>query len=397
MTAVPFYLSPLHEQVILGSLLGDGHIGNLRPLTGAFRVTHGKQQDEYCQWKESLLKGLISYSGTNARGGHAFDTISMYELRQMADLVYKENGKGGKKITPELLDRLTPLAVAIWYMDDGSFENNRRWRATIAAHSFSYEDRQMLVDWFAKHCIEAVNDTLGRIVFGNKKSVAKLHALIARYVHPSMDYKLMPEMRGQFVAIESDPCERLVAVPLPITKIYLKSTNWKSKLDLQIEDNHCYLAGGIIVHNSPETQPGGRALKFYASVRLDVRRIESIKQGAEVIGNRTKVRVTKNKVAAPFREAEFDIMFAEGGISKMGELVDIGAELGIIEKRGAFYRYNDGLLGQGRENSKQFLRENPAVTEEIEYAIRQHYASAGLGFPQPTNGATGGDYMLDNE
>jgi recombination protein RecA len=155
-----------------------------------------------------------------------------------------------------------------------------------------------------------------------------------------------------------------------------------------------------ISYGNPETQPGGRALKFYASVRLDVRRIESIKQGAEVIGNRTKVRVTKNKVAAPFREAEFDIMFAEGGISKMGELVDIGAELGIIEKRGAFYRYNDGLLGQGRENSKQFLRENPAVTEEIEYAIRQHYASVGMGVPHGangTNGATGGDYMLDEE
>src|SRR5215207_4987290 len=128
-----------------------------------------------------------------------------------------------------------------------------------------------------------------------------------------------------------------------------------------------------ISYGNPETTTGGRALKFYASVRLDVRRIESLKQGAEVIGNRTKVRVTKNKVAAPFREAEFDIMFSEGGISKMGELVDIGAELGIIEKRGAFYRYNDGLLGQGRESSKQFLLANKPVADEIEDAIRAHY------------------------
>ncbi len=125
-----------------------------------------------------------------------------------------------------------------------------------------------------------------------------------------------------------------------------------------------------VMYGSPETQPGGRALKFYASLRLDIRRVQAIKQGGDTIGNRTKVRVTKNKVSAPFREAEFDIMFYENGISKTGEIVDLGVDLGIIEKRGAFFRYNDGLLGQGRENAKQFLRENPAVADEIEDQIR---------------------------
>ena len=129
-----------------------------------------------------------------------------------------------------------------------------------------------------------------------------------------------------------------------------------------------------VLYGSPETTSGGRALKFYASVRLDVRRQESIKAGGgEVVGNRTRVRVTKNKVAPPFREAEFDIMFLEGGISKSGEILDLGTELGIIEKRGAFYRYNDGLLGQGREAAKQYLAENSAVAEEIEGQVRQHY------------------------
>ena len=148
-----------------------------------------------------------------------------------------------------------------------------------------------------------------------------------------------------------------------------------------------------ISYGNPETTTGGRALKFYASVRLDVRRIESLKQGAEVIGNRTKVRVTKNKVAAPFREAEFDIMFSEGGISKMGELVDLGAELGIIEKRGAFYRYNEGLLGQGRENAKVFLHENPAVADEIEDAIRASHnlAAVMLGGSTASNGNGNGN------
>jgi recombination protein RecA len=128
-----------------------------------------------------------------------------------------------------------------------------------------------------------------------------------------------------------------------------------------------------VMFGSPETTTGGRALKFYASVRLDIRRIQSIKQGGDTIGSRTKVRVTKNKVAAPFKEAEFDIMYFENGISKAGEIVDIGVILEIIEKRGAFFRYNDGLLGQGRENAKQFLRDNPAVSDEIEDAIRAHY------------------------
>jgi recombination protein RecA len=151
---------------------------------------------------------------------------------------------------------------------------------------------------------------------------------------------------------------------------------WEScnRFDLEIEGNHSYVVDGVVVHNSPETTSGGRALKFYASIRLDVRKLESIKaSGGEVIGSRTRVRVTKNKVAPPFREAEFDIAFGEGGISKLGEIIDLATELGIIEKRGAFFRYNDGLLGQGRENAKQYLGENPAVRDELEDAVRAHY------------------------
>jgi recombination protein RecA len=127
-----------------------------------------------------------------------------------------------------------------------------------------------------------------------------------------------------------------------------------------------------VMFGSPETTTGGRALKFYASVRLDIRRIQAIKQGEEDTGNRTRVRVTKNKVSPPFKEAEFDIMFNEG-ISKTGDILDIGTTLELIEKKGAFYRYNDGLLGQGRENAKEFLKKNAAIAHEIETAIRAQY------------------------
>ena len=126
-----------------------------------------------------------------------------------------------------------------------------------------------------------------------------------------------------------------------------------------------------VMFGNPETTTGGQALKFYSSVRLDVRRIQSIKVGSEVIGNRTRVRVVKNKVAPPFRQAEFDIMYNEG-ISKAGDLLDLAVEMDVIDKRGSFYSYGDVRLGQGRENSKQFLRENPEMAGEIETIIRQH-------------------------
>jgi len=125
-----------------------------------------------------------------------------------------------------------------------------------------------------------------------------------------------------------------------------------------------------VMFGNPETTSGGRALKFYASVRLDVRRVTSIKERGEVIGSRTRVRVTKNKVAPPFRVAEFDIMYDEG-ISKAGDLLDIAVELGLIEKRGSYYYRNDENLAQGRENAKHFLRDHPDVAGEIEAAIRE--------------------------
>ncbi len=127
-----------------------------------------------------------------------------------------------------------------------------------------------------------------------------------------------------------------------------------------------------VMFGSPETTTGGRALKFYATIRLDIRRVEAIKQGGEVVGNRTRVRVTKNKVAAPFREAEFDILYGTG-ISYEGDLLDLATELGFIEKRGSFYRYNEEMIGQGRENARQYLIEHPALCQALDQAIREAY------------------------
>ncbi len=132
-----------------------------------------------------------------------------------------------------------------------------------------------------------------------------------------------------------------------------------------------------VMFGNPETTTGGRALKFYSSVRMDVRRIESLKQGGEVIGNRTRVKVVKNKIAPPFKEAEFDIMFGEG-ISKEGDILDLAAQIDVVVKSGAWYAYGGSKIGQGRENAKQFLRDNPEICKAISEKVRVHYGFGEL-------------------
>ncbi len=143
-----------------------------------------------------------------------------------------------------------------------------------------------------------------------------------------------------------------------------------SRYDIEVEGSHNSLADGIIVHNSPETTTGGKALKFYASVRLDVRRIETLKDGTDAVGNRTRVKVVKNKMSPPFKVAEFDILYGIG-ISKEGSLIDLGVEQGIVRKAGAWYTYEGDQLGQGKENARNFLRDNPDTANEIEKKIKE--------------------------
>jgi RecA/RadA recombinase len=204
---------------------------------------------------------------------------------------------------------------------------------------------------------------------------------IAPYVHPSLEHKLHPGLRGRFkwhpdtsdahlngTRLKSRTSLR--AVPMKVLRKYRKppSPRKRDRFDLQIEGNHTYLVDHVVVHNSPETQPGGRALKFYASQRLDIRRIETLKEGTEAVGNRVRVKVVKNKVAAPFRQAEFDIEYGQG-ISSEGCILDLGIEHGIVQKSGSFFSYGDERLGQGRNNVKGYLRENPDIAAEIERKI----------------------------
>ena len=208
------------------------------------------------------------------------------------------------------------------------------------------------------------------LVFSTAAS-AKFQSLVAPYMAPSMEYKLLPRFRGQSTVSPEfvEPTQRLV--PARVLDVHVKPhTRSMNRYDIEVDGNHNYFVDGVMVHNSPETTTGGKALKFYASVRLDVRRIETLKDGTDAVGNRTRVKVVKNKVSPPFKQAEFDILYGKG-ISKEGSLIDMGVDQGFIRKSGAWFTYEGEQLGQGKENARNFLLENADTANEIEKKIKE--------------------------
>jgi recombination protein RecA len=375
--SVPHYLSDFQWEVLLGGLMGDAALSpNQNGHAARLRFGHGAKQTEYAEWKASLFANVPVSRSSNANGAVFFDVTPLPELAELRDAVYI----GGKKVLSwDYLKRLTPLSLAVWYMDDGGFTLRSKGlqartaggsgRSEICVQAMEESSRTRLVD--------SIRDTWGvegkLVVRGGQAIVQfptaetdKFHALVAPFVHPSMEYKLLPKYRGQFAVEPAMGSLRYKPLPMPITKIEARPpvSGRTHRYDIEVDGTHNYFVDGVMVHNSPETTPGGRALKFYSSVRLDVRRIESLKDGTDVVGNRVRVKVVKNKVAPPFRQAEFDIMYGEG-ISKEGALIDVGVEHGIVKKAGAWYTYEGEQLGQGREKARGFLKEHDDVAAEI--------------------------------
>jgi recombination protein RecA len=368
-------------KLILGSLLGDGSLRFASTHNAKFRVGHGLKQREYCEWKREMLAPFALKIGKTGNG-IGFDTIPMHQLAWLHEAVYAVNG--GRTVSDELVTQLDERAIAAWYCDDGTFEGNyKRWghgKATICAAGLSIDDRERVANRCEELGMGRPTLSGNNLLFSGERT-RQFQERIAPYVHPSLDYKLHPDLRGSFrwhpdttdahlngTRLKSRTSLRPAAVK--VLRKYRKTgtSRKRDRFDLQIEGNHTYLVSDVIVHNSPETQPGGRALKFYSSQRLDIRRIETLKEGTEAIGNRVRVKVVKNKVAAPFRQAEFDIEYGQG-ISSEGCILDLGIEHGIVQKSGSFFSYGDERLGQGRNNVKGYLRENPAVASEIERKI----------------------------
>jgi len=373
-------------QLILGSLMGDGNLSpNRRGRSGTrFRMGHGARQVAYLDWKASLL-GNIPYARTvNAKGAVFADFTPLPELGELHEAVYFGDGK--KHLTWDYLKSLTPLALAVWYMDDGCFTLRSKGlqertaggtgRIEICVEAMSPGSRDRLVGYLRDtygldvklQCRGAVKQSVLR--FSNSAS-EKFQKLVAPYVHPSMEYKLLPRFRGRFSVEQEFTPATLRMIPAQVLDIHVKPPlRSMNRFDIEVEGSHNYFVDGVMVHNSPETTSGGKALKFYASVRLDVRRIETLKDGTDAVGNRTRVKVVKNKCAPPFRSAEFDILYGIG-ISREGSLIDLGVEQGIVRKSGAWYTYEGDQLGQGKENARNFLRDNPDMANEIEKRIKE--------------------------
>jgi recombination protein RecA len=391
LQALPHYLSDFQWTALRGTLMGDGAVSPTRSGHGArYRYTHCEQQTEYADWKASLFANIDSSRNVREDGVVTYDFTPMPELADLRSEVYHD---GKKSFSDDYLKSLTPLSLALWYMDDANFTIRSKGvqkrtegltgRAVICVEAMEVATQKRLVDylkdtWGIASTLKLSGATKKAIVVFDNANTAKLHALIAPYVHPSMEYKLLPAFQGRFEVEPVTTPMRYELVAMPVTDIHVKpKTRSMHRFDIEVEDSHNYFVDGVVVHNSPEVTPGGRALKFYASVRLDIRRIETIKDGTEVVGNRTRVKVVKNKCAAPFKQAEFDIMYGQG-ISREGSVLDVAVELGFVKKAGAWFTYEGEQMGQGRENVKAFLRENPQTMAEIDGRVREHMANALL-------------------
>ncbi len=390
--AVPHYLSPFQWEVALGTLMGDGSLSPSKTEYAArLRWGHGHRQKEYADWKASLFTNVNVSRSTNDKGAVFDDLQPLAELSELRKAVYI----GGKKVlSHDYLKLLTPLSIALWYMDDGSFQLRSKGlqertrggsgRSEICVQALDPSSRQRLRDhledtWgVSPKLTQRGSRQVSYLVF-DRHETEKLHELLAPYVHPSMDYKLLARYRGRFSVKPDLGSIRYVPTPMEILRIDERPAprGDSHRYDIEVEGTHNYFADGVMVHNSPETTPGGRALKFYSSVRLDVRRIETLKDGTNAVGNRVRVKVVKNKVAPPFKQAEFDIMYGEG-ISKEGSLLDVGVDEGIIRKAGAWYTYEGEQLGQGRENSRNFLKEHEDIALEIEKRVKDKLGIAPL-------------------
>jgi recombination protein RecA len=379
-------LSEQQFQVVLGSLMGDGNLSpNRRDRNGVrFRLGHGAKQVDYLQWKVDLLGNIKHSVHENDKGAAFVDFTPLPELAELQRAVYLGDGK--KFLSEDYLKTLTPLALAIWYMDDGSFSLRSKGvqqrteggsgRIEICVEAMGEGSRVRLCDYLRDtHGLDVrlrQSGSAGKavLVFSTAAS-SKFQEMVAPYMAPSMEYKLLPRFRGQSSVTTDfvEPVQRLV--PARVLDVHVKPrTRSMNRFDIEVEGNHNYFVDGVMVHNSPETTTGGKALKFYASVRLDVRRIETLKDGTDAVGNRTRVKVVKNKVSPPFKQAEFDILYGHG-VSREGSLIDMGVEQGFIRKSGSWFTYEGEQLGQGKENARKFLLENVDVANEIEKKIKE--------------------------
>ena len=376
-------LTAEQEEIIIGSLLGDGNIKKKSEQTAYFREEHGPKQSPYVSWLANELGDITNKVITEtSRGTAVVATKTLLRLGDLYGLFYPEQ----KKIVPEfLVEQTTPRMIALWYCGDSSLQTGtstwkgktykRRPRAALYTNSFGDqpESHDRINRIFSRFNIRTSWRKCGeyKTLNFNVKESEKFFELIAPFIPQSMEYKLPIEYRGRYHQSESQQSKQSqVLRPMRIKEVRVRIPYQdgqrisRQRFDISVADNHNYFVDGCLVSNSPETTPGGKALKFYSSVRIDIRRIAQIKKGEEVVGSRTRVKIVKNKTAAPFKQTDFDIIYGEG-ISHEGEMIALGEKYGIVKKAGSSYTYGEEKLGRGYDMARQALRENKVLAKTL--------------------------------
>jgi len=371
------YLNHDQRDLVIGGYLGDGSIRTKNSITFNYREAHSAEQNDYCKWKAGILNKFVSSSGTDIRGKFWFDTHTTTELEFLGTC----KNKGLVCISDEVVNKINGLSLAIWYLDDGSFSGSyKKWgfgKSVIYCKNMQESDKTKVKNALKDNLGLEVSLTKQGFLFSGE-NCKKFQETIARFVPNCMNYKLHPSYIGRELYEYNKVSEiQDVLVEVPILKIEEgKSIRSPFKYDIQIEDNSNYMISDILVHNSPETTPGGNALKYYASVRLDIRRSvtkeNSVMDGEVKVGNQTTIKVVKNKTAPPYRSCVFDILYGIG-VDKRGELIEMAVETKVIGKSGSFYSYEGKTIGQGMAAVVEILKSNNEMFQEIKTKVMEVY------------------------
>lgn len=385
MVAVKEYtLTADQRQLILGSLLGDGDLRPVGNYSYAFRAVHGTKQAEYAQWKYGMLAPFANKMTGTENNGVGFDTMPMVQLSSLHAQAYSPDGR---TISDQMIADLDARAVAVWYADGGTFsESFQKWgdsKAEICNKSLTRADQERLAERLAE--LGMGRPTVGNhgLVFSGERTRLFMEA-IAPFLPPVMDYKLHPKQRGRFswqpeAPVDRASSARLLAMPMRVIRRreVAAEPGRGNRFDIQVEGNHTYLADHVVVHNSPETQPGGKALKFYDSVRMRISRTGDFKKGPESVGQTVKISVVKNKVAAPHKIAEDIILLHATGVDVGNDLMNVGIASKIIQRAGAFYSIPDCPvpLRQEKFQGREALREELESNAEAAAWLRERVLS----------------------
>lgn len=350
-----------------GTLVGDSHIAIRRKNTGAIRFQD--KNENYLNWKIEKLSKFFN-----------FKSIAKYKTTEYTseNAIYKRDILNKERNPIHFLkSEFSWLGLALWFMDDVHYgTEDYHSRYILSCKRFKNKKTLLQIkQYFCKKNLDcSINIKNGNISF-TKKATDVIAKNICMFIPECMQYKLPKNYKNnykEFILCNKQKIEIGFVAVKSIEKIKDKTARNLTKYDLRVPATNNFLAGsvdnGFLVHNSPETTAGGLALKFYASVRIDLRGIGHIKNGEEMIGSRIKAKIVKNKVAAPFKVVEFDIYYNEG-ISYFGDILKTGIKYGIIKQAGSWFNYGETKLGQGSPTAKEFLKGNKDITKQIKKEI----------------------------